>query len=164
MHKLSRNDPCWCGSGKKYKQCHLKQDRATLRRRRREGANTPDITIKTEEQVSIQDENKTRQVEIARKNRERAVLVETERVEKDRALEAISRERETALQTIAKDKELEKERKEIQERLTRAGFDTQGADGVIGDKTTAAIRAYEMAKGLNVTGIASKALLAHLRR
>jgi preprotein translocase subunit SecA len=20
--KLGRNDPCWCGSGKKYKQCH----------------------------------------------------------------------------------------------------------------------------------------------
>lgn len=55
------------------------------------------------------------------------------------------------------------ERKELQERLTRAGFDTQGADGVIGDKTTAAIRAYEAARGLAVTGIASKALLAHLR-
>ncbi|MCC6613124.1 MAG: preprotein translocase subunit SecA [Anaerolineae bacterium] len=24
--KLGRNDPCWCGSGKKYKNCHLKQD------------------------------------------------------------------------------------------------------------------------------------------
>jgi tetratricopeptide (TPR) repeat protein len=22
-----RNDPCWCGSGKKYKQCHMKSDR-----------------------------------------------------------------------------------------------------------------------------------------
>ena len=22
--KLGRNDPCWCGSGKKYKQCHGK--------------------------------------------------------------------------------------------------------------------------------------------
>jgi uncharacterized protein YecA (UPF0149 family) len=21
-----RNDPCWCGSGKKYKQCHLQRD------------------------------------------------------------------------------------------------------------------------------------------
>ena len=27
--KLGRNDPCWCGSGKKYKKCHLgKDDRA----------------------------------------------------------------------------------------------------------------------------------------
>ena len=26
MSKLGRNDPCWCGSGKKYKQCHLRFD------------------------------------------------------------------------------------------------------------------------------------------
>ena len=23
---LGRNDDCWCGSGKKYKRCHLKED------------------------------------------------------------------------------------------------------------------------------------------
>jgi len=23
---LGRNDPCWCGSGKKYKQCHMRSD------------------------------------------------------------------------------------------------------------------------------------------
>jgi uncharacterized protein YecA (UPF0149 family) len=23
-----RNDPCWCGSGKKYKLCHLSKDQA----------------------------------------------------------------------------------------------------------------------------------------
>jgi preprotein translocase subunit SecA len=22
QHKIGRNDPCWCGSGKKYKRCH----------------------------------------------------------------------------------------------------------------------------------------------
>jgi uncharacterized protein YecA (UPF0149 family) len=27
VQKPKRNDPCWCGSGKKYKQCHLKTDR-----------------------------------------------------------------------------------------------------------------------------------------
>ncbi|MBN2470439.1 MAG: SEC-C domain-containing protein, partial [Anaerolineae bacterium] len=26
--KLGRNDPCWCGSGKKYKNCHYHADRA----------------------------------------------------------------------------------------------------------------------------------------
>ena len=26
--QLSRNDPCWCGSGKKYKNCHEKSDKA----------------------------------------------------------------------------------------------------------------------------------------
>jgi hypothetical protein len=24
--KIGRNDPCWCGSGKKYKRCHLGKD------------------------------------------------------------------------------------------------------------------------------------------
>ena len=27
-NKPGRNDPCWCGSGKKYKKCHLDADRA----------------------------------------------------------------------------------------------------------------------------------------
>ncbi len=26
--KIGRNDPCWCGSGKKYKSCHLHSDRS----------------------------------------------------------------------------------------------------------------------------------------
>ena len=26
--KIGRNEPCWCGSGKKYKHCHLKEDRS----------------------------------------------------------------------------------------------------------------------------------------
>ncbi len=25
---MRRNEPCWCGSGKKYKQCHYEADRA----------------------------------------------------------------------------------------------------------------------------------------
>lgn len=29
--KIGRNEPCWCGSGKKYKDCHLKSDKATTR-------------------------------------------------------------------------------------------------------------------------------------
>lgn len=28
MDKPGRNDPCYCGSGKKYKQCHMKEDQA----------------------------------------------------------------------------------------------------------------------------------------
>ena len=27
MLKIGRNDPCWCGSGKKYKKCHIDFDR-----------------------------------------------------------------------------------------------------------------------------------------
>ena len=26
MVKVERNDPCWCGSGKKYKKCHAAFD------------------------------------------------------------------------------------------------------------------------------------------
>jgi hypothetical protein len=29
--ELGRNEPCWCGSGKKYKKCHLTSDEANHR-------------------------------------------------------------------------------------------------------------------------------------
>jgi preprotein translocase subunit SecA len=35
MPKVGRNDPCPCGSGKKYKHCHLRQDRKAERRQSR---------------------------------------------------------------------------------------------------------------------------------
>ena len=35
MPKIGRNDPCWCGSGKKYKQCHLVADDAAAGEQRR---------------------------------------------------------------------------------------------------------------------------------
>lgn len=28
LAKWRRNDECWCGSGKKYKNCHMDKDRA----------------------------------------------------------------------------------------------------------------------------------------
>ena len=31
---MGRNDPCHCGSGKKYKQCHLDKDEASAREAR----------------------------------------------------------------------------------------------------------------------------------
>lgn len=55
------------------------------------------------------------------------------------------------------------DRKELQQRLTRAGFDTEGSDGVIGPKSKAAISGYQRANGLPVTGEPSAALLQHLR-
>jgi preprotein translocase subunit SecA len=33
--KIGRNDPCPCGSGKKYKHCHMRSDRAAAKRARR---------------------------------------------------------------------------------------------------------------------------------
>jgi methionyl aminopeptidase len=57
VNRLSRNDLCWCGSGKKYKQCHLKydlvQERAAGPRARRpvSGRKSREVIIKTPEQV-----------------------------------------------------------------------------------------------------------------
>jgi membrane-bound lytic murein transglycosylase B len=56
------------------------------------------------------------------------------------------------------------DRQEIQTLLTRAGFDTQGTDGVIGANTISAIEEFERSRGLPVTGQATAALLAQLRR
>ena len=55
------------------------------------------------------------------------------------------------------------DRRELQRRLTAKGFDTAGADGVIGAKTRAAIRTYEASVGLPVTGEPSLELLRRLR-
>nr|WP_231119276.1 lytic murein transglycosylase [Rhodovulum sp. MB263] len=55
------------------------------------------------------------------------------------------------------------ERKELQERLTRAGFDTGGVDGRIGPNTVSALRAYQSAVGMIPDGYASMAVLRRLR-
>ncbi|WP_416361477.1 lytic murein transglycosylase [Leisingera sp.] len=55
------------------------------------------------------------------------------------------------------------EREEMQQRLTRAGFDTDGIDGKIGPKTIGAVRAFQVAKGLTPDGYASLQLLQKLR-
>jgi membrane-bound lytic murein transglycosylase B len=55
------------------------------------------------------------------------------------------------------------DRQDLQRRLTAAGFDTDGSDGVIGAKTRAAISAYQASVGLPVTGEPSLDLLRRLR-
>ena len=52
MQKLSRNDLCWCGSGKKYKHCHLKRDLTRSRAKRKVTAGQRrEIIIKTDKQI-----------------------------------------------------------------------------------------------------------------
>ncbi|MEM8553650.1 MAG: lytic murein transglycosylase [Pseudomonadota bacterium] len=55
------------------------------------------------------------------------------------------------------------ERKELQQRLTAAGFSTQGVDGKIGPNTIAAIRQYQSSVGMAPDGFATRALLDRLR-
>ncbi|MBN2740963.1 MAG: lytic murein transglycosylase [Rhodobacteraceae bacterium] len=52
---------------------------------------------------------------------------------------------------------------ELQERLTAAGYDTDGTDGKIGPNTAKAIVAYQKAKGLAPDGYATLELLQTLR-
>src|SRR5208337_527872 len=51
MRKLSRNDICWCGSGKKYKKCHLDSDLAKGYISGDKIQPSPGVIIKTEEQI-----------------------------------------------------------------------------------------------------------------
>lgn len=52
MHKkMERNDPCWCGSGKKYKACHMRMDER-IKSFELEGHIVPERSmIKTKEQI-----------------------------------------------------------------------------------------------------------------
>ncbi len=85
----------------------------TLRVQQEEKTKAELARIKADEEILINEQNKSRQIEVAQKNRERVVGIETERVQKDRDLEAIAREREVELQRITKEKALEQERKAI---------------------------------------------------
>ncbi|MEM6637639.1 MAG: lytic murein transglycosylase [Pseudomonadota bacterium] len=55
------------------------------------------------------------------------------------------------------------DKRELQQRLTGAGFSTRGVDGVIGPNTIDAIRAYQNANGLIPDGYASYDILRRLR-
>jgi lytic murein transglycosylase len=57
------------------------------------------------------------------------------------------------------------ELKELQERLTKAGFDTGGADGRVGNDTMRAVRAYQKKVGIEpADGYAGLKVLARLRQ
>ena len=52
VKKIGRNDPCWCGSGKKYKVCHEAFDEK-IARYREQGHRVPEHSIiKTPEQIA----------------------------------------------------------------------------------------------------------------
>lgn len=57
-----------------------------------------------------------------------------------------------------------RERKELQRRLTSAGFSTQGVDGKIGPLTIDAVRGYQRSQGMTPDGYPSLRLLQKLRR
>ncbi|MET0233867.1 MAG: flotillin family protein [Kibdelosporangium sp.] len=105
--------------------------------------------IRTDEQLGIQDENRSREIAVAEKNRERVIAIETERIEKDRQLEVIARERETELSRMSKDKELEGEKRAIAEVVReRIAVDKTVAEQ---EETIKRLRAVEEAERIRQT-------------
>lgn len=51
MKIIKRNDLCWCGSGQKYKKCHMEQDDMLKKLSRELGYKIPRDIIKTKEQI-----------------------------------------------------------------------------------------------------------------
>ena len=53
--------------------------------------------------------------------------------------------------------------RDVQRRLTDLGYDPGPADGILGPRTRAAIRAFQAGRGLSETGEPSEELAAQLR-
>lgn len=51
MNKFNRNDICWCGSGLKYKKCHMEQDKFLDRLSEQYGYEIPKDIIKCEKDI-----------------------------------------------------------------------------------------------------------------
>ena len=47
MPQLNRNEPCHCGSGKKYKKCHIEKDEKSDQKKRQKAAvNAANLSLK----------------------------------------------------------------------------------------------------------------------
>lgn len=55
MGKLGRNEPCYCGSGRKYKKCHLNQDSATREQRVHPGMRPMPESVRKAVQDSVRE-------------------------------------------------------------------------------------------------------------
>jgi len=51
MDKLNRNDSCWCGSGLKYKKCHMEQDKYLEKLSEQYGYKIPREIIKSQKDI-----------------------------------------------------------------------------------------------------------------
>jgi len=58
--EIGRNDPCWCGSGKKYKHCHLAQDLAGGPQSAPQAADAPANTARQQPAPSRKDHRRRR--------------------------------------------------------------------------------------------------------
>lgn len=70
--------------------------------------------VKTDEEIAIAEENKSRQIIVAQKAKESTEAIESERVDKKRLLERTDKEKLVELAIIEKEKAVEEEKKNIQ--------------------------------------------------
>ena len=77
----------------------------------------------------------------------------------DRGTSSNNFESATHIQELSNEEE-----REIQRRLTHLGYNPGPVDGIIGKETRLSIYAYQANYGLRIDGIASPALLAHIRK
>ncbi len=69
--------------------------------------------IKSDQQIAVEEENKTREVEVAEQERLRVLAIKEEEVTRARELEVVAREKEVAIQQIDKEKAVEQQKREI---------------------------------------------------
>jgi uncharacterized membrane protein YqiK len=70
--------------------------------------------VKTEEEIGVAEENKSRQIIIAAKAKESTEAIESERVDRKRLLEKTEKEKLVQLAVIEKEKQVETEKKNVQ--------------------------------------------------
>lgn len=51
LSMVKRNDPCWCGSGKKYKKCHMRDDQEKVRKGIKRPESKKPSMIKTDNEI-----------------------------------------------------------------------------------------------------------------
>ena len=64
IEKLGRNLPCWCGSGRKYKSCHMRFDEK-LKKMQLAGAIVPDHSL-LKNQATVDGIKRSAEINMAR--------------------------------------------------------------------------------------------------
>ena len=87
-------------------------------KREEERQRTESARIKTDERISIEEENKTREIEIAKINNERVTKIEQEKVNRAKETERVQTEREVAVREMEMQKAVEEQKKEVAESVS----------------------------------------------
>lgn len=90
-----------------------REDASTAQVVEEERLKSAQARIKSDQQIAVEEENKSREVEVAEQERLRVMAIKQEEVTRARDLEIVSREKEVAIQEIEKEKAIEQQKREI---------------------------------------------------